>query len=135
MGFMYNFKFMARAFIFGNIQMSNITDIYSTGKINGVTGVGKQDSSSVNGTPAYTELARYVCQIDASPRNICSAGNNDAYVQNGVIDSSTYVFNNLSGFAQPQNRIYKDPSSNPFYSIDGTRDGDDLYALTYIGDC
>jgi hypothetical protein len=126
---------MARAFIFGNIQMSNITDIYSTGKINGVTGVGKQDSSSVNGTPAYTGITTIQAQQDPSNRNICTSSTSPISVSNGTISGSTYIFVNESGFSQPQNRFYKDANSNPFYVIDGTRDGSDLYALTYQADC
>ncbi len=134
---MYNYNnfFMARAFIFGNIQMSNITDIYSTGKINGVIGVGKQDSSSVNGTPAYTGITTIQGVQDPSSRDICSASTSPISVSNGQISNVTYVFVNESGFSQPQNRFYKDANQVAVYVIDGTRDGSNLYALTYQTDC
>lgn len=89
--------------LFGTIQLTNFANIYSGGKINGLSGdsLGKSANAQVNGSPAFITEANSIVQGN-TPEDCCANSPSTYYTNqlNGSPLGGNYIFDNASGFTQ-----------------------------------
>lgn len=145
MGFMYNFNFMGRALLFGNIKMVNFGIIYTGGRstpsrINGLVGdsLGQSDNSTVNGIAAFTETTSLSIVQANTPEDACANPPNSISTdRGGEITNDSLLFNNASGFYQSSfaNLYFRSDAAIPFYQMSNSVDGNGYFTLSYVQDC